>query len=322
MSTPKHTPVQSRVIANDDLSAVTFRTYARLVMAAWRHDFQFTDWLTQGELVQLIGLDWSNIKRHMTELKRAGLVEWKTNGKNGRRFFILEVRLEESAKAHFCAPSSSGGGINSINNKDLLLPDTAQNCASDLIIDTEAWAVLKAMGIGEPARTVLSNRPNVTARYVRAMAAQARRDGVEIGALIYRMRNDWPAPDWCDQCGGLDGQHTDACPTQAARRAEISPADDCTQSAPAPAAAISTEMRLWQQVLGELQLQLPGATYETWLRRTSLVSADAGTYVIGVHNSYAKDWMENRLAPMIQRTLAGIVEGAVELRFIVKGGGV
>jgi len=74
---------------------------------------------------------------------------------------------------------------------------------------------------------------------------------------------------------------------------------------------------IWQAALGELQLQLTGATFDTWLRRTSLISAEDGTFVIAVHNGYAKDWLENRLLSMVKRTLTGIVGRSVEVRFVV-----
>lgn len=75
--------------------------------------------------------------------------------------------------------------------------------------------------------------------------------------------------------------------------------------------------QIWQTALGELQLQLTAATFDTWLRRTSLISAEDGIFVVAVHNGYAKDWLENRLLTMVKRTLTGIVGRSVEVRFVV-----
>ena len=90
---------------------------------------------------------------------------------------------------------------------------------------------------------------------------------------------------------------------------------------PADAPPMSVEMQqatqTWRRALEKLQLQLTGATYDTWLRRTRLVSADGGVYIIGVHNGYAKDWLENRLYSMIKRTLVSIINWPVEVRFVV-----
>lgn len=75
--------------------------------------------------------------------------------------------------------------------------------------------------------------------------------------------------------------------------------------------------QIWQATLGELQLQLTGATYNTWLGRARLISYEDGTFIIGVHNGYAKDWLENRLLTMIKRTLTNITGQSVEVRFVV-----
>ncbi|RLC69434.1 MAG: chromosomal replication initiator protein DnaA [Chloroflexi bacterium] len=75
--------------------------------------------------------------------------------------------------------------------------------------------------------------------------------------------------------------------------------------------------QVWQAALGELQLQMTRATFDTWVKNTSVISYEDGTFLIGVHNGYAKDWLENRLLTIIKRTVAGIVGHAVELKFIV-----
>ena len=74
----------------------------------------------------------------------------------------------------------------------------------------------------------------------------------------------------------------------------------------------------WQAALGELQLQLTKATFDTWVKSTYVLSSEDGTFLVGVHNAYAKDWLENRLLTTIKRTLVGIVGRSVEVRFIVR----
>ena len=75
--------------------------------------------------------------------------------------------------------------------------------------------------------------------------------------------------------------------------------------------------QVWQAALGELQLQMTKPTFDTWLKNTSLISYEDGTFVIGVHNAYAKDWLENRLLSIIKRALVGIVGRSVEVKFVV-----
>jgi chromosomal replication initiator protein len=75
--------------------------------------------------------------------------------------------------------------------------------------------------------------------------------------------------------------------------------------------------QIWQAALGELQLQMTKPTFDTWLKNTSAISYEDGTIIIGVHNAYAKDWLENRLMSIVKRTLMGIVDRTVEVKFIV-----
>ncbi len=75
--------------------------------------------------------------------------------------------------------------------------------------------------------------------------------------------------------------------------------------------------QVWQAALGELQLQMTGATFNTWLGRAHLVAYEGGTFTVGVHSGHAKAWLENRLQGMIRRTLVSVCGQAVEVRFVV-----
>ena len=75
--------------------------------------------------------------------------------------------------------------------------------------------------------------------------------------------------------------------------------------------------QIWQAALGELQLQMTKPTFDTWLKNTRAISYEDGALIVGVHNAYAKDWLENRLLPIIKRTLARIAGRTVEARFVL-----
>ena len=75
----------------------------------------------------------------------------------------------------------------------------------------------------------------------------------------------------------------------------------------------------WKATLGELELQMTKATFNTWLKDARLLACDEGEYVVGVRNDYAKDWLENRLQGAILRTLTAIVDEPVSVRFVVGG---
>jgi chromosomal replication initiator protein len=75
----------------------------------------------------------------------------------------------------------------------------------------------------------------------------------------------------------------------------------------------------WQSVLGQLQMEMPRASFDTWVRDTKPVSYQDGTLTIGVRNAYARDWLESRLASTVSRLLVGIVNASVAVNFIVNG---
>lgn len=73
----------------------------------------------------------------------------------------------------------------------------------------------------------------------------------------------------------------------------------------------------WKATLGELELQMTKATFNTWLKDARLLACENNEFVIGVRNDYAKDWLENRLQDTILRTLSAIVNAPVNVRFVV-----
>lgn len=75
----------------------------------------------------------------------------------------------------------------------------------------------------------------------------------------------------------------------------------------------------WQSVLGQLQMEMPRASFDTWVRDTKPVSYQDGMLTVGVRNAYARDWLENRLASTVNRLLFGITSSTVDVKFIVSG---
>ena len=76
--------------------------------------------------------------------------------------------------------------------------------------------------------------------------------------------------------------------------------------------------QVWRSVLGELQLQMPRATFDTWVKNTSVVAYEDGVFVIGAPNTYAVEWLENRLAGTLKRAACNVARRSVDLRFVVK----
>jgi chromosomal replication initiator protein len=75
--------------------------------------------------------------------------------------------------------------------------------------------------------------------------------------------------------------------------------------------------QVWRAALGELQVSLSPANFETWLRDTQLVDVDDQRFRIAVPNGFAKDWLETRYRSLISQTLARIVGYSVQVEFVI-----
>lgn len=78
---------------------------------------------------------------------------------------------------------------------------------------------------------------------------------------------------------------------------------------------------IWRIALDDLRLQMTQATFDTWLRDSMLLACRDDALVVGVRNTYARDWLENRLYDVIQRTLRRLTGREVEVEFVVVGRG-
>ena len=73
----------------------------------------------------------------------------------------------------------------------------------------------------------------------------------------------------------------------------------------------------WRAAQGQLQMEMPKAAFDTWVKDAELLSYEDGFFTIGVHNAYARDWLESRLSSTIKRHLTGIMNRSVDIRFVV-----
>jgi chromosomal replication initiator protein len=73
----------------------------------------------------------------------------------------------------------------------------------------------------------------------------------------------------------------------------------------------------WQAAQGQLQMEMPKAAYDTWVRNAEFVSYEDGSFIVGVPNAYARDWLQSRLSSTVTRLLTGMMNRTVEVRFVV-----
>ena len=83
----------------------------------------------------------------------------------------------------------------------------------------------------------------------------------------------------------------------------------------------STAREVWRAVLGDLQLQLPRPTFETWLKTTEGISHDDSVFVVEVPNSFAVEWLERRMYHALQKTLRKVSGREFVLQLQVRSAG-
>jgi chromosomal replication initiator protein len=79
--------------------------------------------------------------------------------------------------------------------------------------------------------------------------------------------------------------------------------------------SLDSAEKLWQAALGELQLQMTHATFDTWLRGSRVIASEGDRLTVHVRHAYAVDWLQNRLLPVIQRTLRHLAGPNVQVSF-------
>lgn len=77
---------------------------------------------------------------------------------------------------------------------------------------------------------------------------------------------------------------------------------------------------VWRAALGELQLQLPKPTFETWLKQTEGISYQDSRFVVEVPTTFTVAWLERRMYQSIQKTVEKVTGRPAEVQFQVKAG--
>ncbi len=78
-----------------------------------------------------------------------------------------------------------------------------------------------------------------------------------------------------------------------------------------------TPATTWAATLGQLQMIVTPANYDTWLRETVGLRHQDGCFVVGAQNDFATEWLQTKLRPLILKTLARVLGHAVEIAFEV-----
>ena len=75
-------------------------------------------------------------------------------------------------------------------------------------------------------------------------------------------------------------------------------------------------------MLGDLQVQLPRPTFETWLKPTEGVADNGQVFIVEVPTPFAVEWLEKRMFHALQRTLEKVSGQSLQLQLRVRSEGI
>lgn len=77
--------------------------------------------------------------------------------------------------------------------------------------------------------------------------------------------------------------------------------------------------QVWRTVLGQIQNEMPRASYNTWVRETKPLELNGSTLVVSAKNTNTRDWLESRLSCTVSKLLIGILNKAdTAVKFVVE----
>lgn len=206
--------------------------------------------------------------------------------------------------------------------------------------DDELVNIFRAFGATPKQLKYLAKTPGITLVNVMAMAAQVRNDKTVRKPNYITLQNilegERAAAEWKDQstweiipemirsaCGLAPIQDGEKDPEWGENKLDelqiefpIKPDESVKQMVTKK----RNVERCWQSTLDQLQMEMPKASFDTWVRDTRTIHYEDGLFIIAARNKYARDWLESRLTSTVTRLLMGIVNRSVDIKFVVQEG--
>ncbi|MEP7217217.1 MAG: DnaA/Hda family protein [Anaerolineaceae bacterium] len=88
------------------------------------------------------------------------------------------------------------------------------------------------------------------------------------------------------------------------------------ESSPASSRDLSA---VWQAVLGHLQVELSGHSFNTWLRGTRALRLDGGRLIIEARTALSCEWLNIKLSAVVARAVGAQLGQEAEVEFVPRG---
>jgi hypothetical protein len=219
------------------------------------------------------------------------------------------------------------------------IEDSSSSSSKNDDADDELVKIFKAFGATPKQLKYLAKTPGIISVDIMAMATQVRHDEKVRKPNFITLQNilegERAAAEWQDPttweiipelirsaCGLAPLQKVENDPEWGEDKLDdlqiehpIKPDESVEKSEdgyPSPTTA-------WQLAIGQLQVEMPKASFDTWLRDTQPIHYEDGVFTIATRNKYARDWLESRLVSTTERLLMGIMNRTVDVKFVIQG---
>lgn len=75
------------------------------------------------------------------------------------------------------------------------------------------------------------------------------------------------------------------------------------------------KQQLWQTVLSQVQVKISQANFNTWFKNTQIIEKEKSNIVVGVPNSFSKEWLEKKYHRLILNVLQDLNEKVKHLDY-------
>jgi hypothetical protein len=288
-----NTPVAIAYAEADDALIVTM---TRILGLCWAYDYERTPALTPEQLTEFTGRPRSTLYRHLKLLRE---MQWIRVDQTGRRIVIRPIVTHCSQMVGREAIGTSDPAGDPVPNEELLqaladigVENPKRRQLAGLDIDP-LWVQAWHLWAKHPHRRSLTNPVgNVILKL--ESGERPPREFLRAAEEQIRLRRWAQRQEQADRREDLEEDRID-------------PEDD------GPSAEAH---RIWTRSLEELKLQMTKATFDTWLRGSKVVEAGEGCLTIAVQHVHAVDWLQNRLLPVIERTVARHADGEIKITFV------
>lgn len=78
-------------------------------------------------------------------------------------------------------------------------------------------------------------------------------------------------------------------------------------------------IKIWESVLGKLELRIPRPSFNTWLKDSKGISYDSDFFLVSVPDAFTASYLEERMIGILENEISGSLNKEVKIKFVVEG---